>query len=60
MSTLTEKMLTYALGRGLEYYDAPAVRAIVRERGRRTTIVSRTLIVGIVQSAPFTDEEGEG
>ena len=30
VSTLTEKMLTYALGRGLEYYDAPSVRAIVR------------------------------
>ena len=30
-ATLTEKMLTYALGRGLEHYDAPAVRAIVRE-----------------------------
>ena len=32
--TLTEKMLTYALGRGLEYYDAPAVRAIVRDAAR--------------------------
>ena len=32
---LTEKLLTYALGRGLEYYDMPAVRAIVRQRGRR-------------------------
>ena len=30
VSTLTEKMLTYALGRGLEYYDAPSVRAILR------------------------------
>ncbi len=29
--TLTEKLLTYALGRGLEYYDMPAVRAIVRD-----------------------------
>ena len=31
VTTLTEKLLTYALGRGVEYYDAPAVRAIVRE-----------------------------
>ena len=34
VTTVTEKLLTYALGRGIEYYDAPAVRAIVRERGR--------------------------
>ena len=30
MNTVTEKLLTYALGRGLEYYDKPAVRAIMR------------------------------
>ena len=30
-TTLTERLLTYALGRGVEYYDAPAMRAIVRE-----------------------------
>ena len=30
VTTVTEKLLTYALGRGIEYYDAPAVRAIVR------------------------------
>ena len=35
-ATLTEKLLTYALGRGLEYYDAPAVRAIVARRARRS------------------------
>jgi hypothetical protein len=32
--TVTEKLLTYALGRGLEHYDAPAVRAIVRNAAR--------------------------
>ena len=32
--TVTEKLLTYALGRGLEYYDAPAVRTIVRNASR--------------------------
>ena len=31
VNTLTEKLLTYALGRGVEYYDAPAIRTIVRE-----------------------------
>ena len=35
VATLTEKMLTYALGRGLEYYDAPAVRAIRARGGSR-------------------------
>ena len=34
MRTLTEKMLTYALGRGLEYYDMPAVRKITRDAAR--------------------------
>ena len=50
--TLTEKMLTYALGRGLEYSDMPAVRAIVRDAAKNDYRVS-SLIVGIVQSAPF-------
>jgi hypothetical protein len=50
--TMTEKMLTYALGRGLEYYDAPAVRAIVREAARHDYRMS-TIIREIVRSAPF-------
>jgi hypothetical protein len=50
--TLTEKMLTYALGRGLEYADMPAVRAIVRDAAKNDYRVS-ALIAGIVQSAPF-------
>jgi mono/diheme cytochrome c family protein len=51
-TTLTEKLLTFALGRGVEYYDAPAVRKILREAepgGYRFS----SLIVGIVKSAPF-------
>ena len=51
--TVTEKLMTYALGRGLEYYDAPAVRAIVRN-GARDDYRFSSLIAGIVQSAPFT------
>ena len=50
--TLTEKMLIYALGRGLEYSDAPAVRAIVRDAAKNDYRVS-SLIIGIVQSPPF-------
>ena len=52
VTTLTEKMLTYALGRGLEYYDAPAVRAIVRESAKNDYRFT-SLILGVVQSTPF-------
>jgi Protein of unknown function (DUF1592)/Protein of unknown function (DUF1588)/Protein of unknown function (DUF1585)/Protein of unknown function (DUF1587)/Protein of unknown function (DUF1595)/Cytochrome C oxidase, cbb3-type, subunit III len=50
--TMTEKMLTYALGRGLEYYDMPVVRRIVREMSANDYHFS-ALIAGIVKSAPF-------
>ena len=52
LTTLTEKLLTYALGRGVEYYDAPTVRAIVRESASTDSRFS-SLILGIVESAPF-------
>jgi hypothetical protein len=51
--TVTEKLLTYALGRGLEHYDAPAVRTIVRNAARDDYRFA-SLITGIVQSPPFT------
>ena len=50
--TLTEKLLTFALGRGVEYYDAPAVRKIVRDAGKDRYRFS-SLILGIVKSVPF-------
>jgi hypothetical protein len=50
--TLTENLLTFALGRGVEYYDAPAVRTIVRGAGKDGYRFS-SLILGIVKSAPF-------
>jgi hypothetical protein len=50
--SLAEKMLTYAIGRGLEHYDMPAVRAIVRDAGRRDYRFS-SLVLGIVNSVPF-------
>ncbi len=50
--TLTEKLLTYAVGRGLEPADAPAVRAIVRASGAADYRFS-SLILGVVNSAPF-------
>ena len=49
---LTEKMLTYALGRGLEYYDMPAVRKIVRDAQPGGLKLS-ALIAGIAKSVPF-------
>jgi len=50
--SVTEKLLTYALGRGLEYYDAPAVRGIVRGAAADDYRWS-SVILGIVKSAPF-------
>ena len=54
VGTLTEKLLTYALGRGLEHYDMPAVRAIVREASASDYRMS-SLILGIVKSLPFRE-----
>jgi hypothetical protein len=58
-ATLTEKMLTYALGRGLEHYDMPAVRAILRDAARDDYRMS-SLIAGIVQSTPFRMRRAPG
>jgi mono/diheme cytochrome c family protein len=52
VATLTEKLLTYALGRGLTYHDMPAVRAIVEKAGERDYRFSR-IVMGIVTSVPF-------
>jgi hypothetical protein len=50
--TATEKLLTYALGRGVEYYDNPTIRAISRETARDHYRVS-SWILAIVKSTPF-------
>jgi len=52
VSTLTQKLLTYGLGRGLEYYDAPVVRSIVRN-ARNHDYRFSSLVVDIVSSTPF-------
>jgi mono/diheme cytochrome c family protein len=52
VKTVTEKLLTYALGRGLEYYDAPTVRAIDRNAAADDYHWS-AVILGIVKSAAF-------
>ena len=50
--TATEKLLTYALGRGVEYYDAPTIRSIDRD-AERDNYRMASLILAIVRSAPF-------
>ncbi len=49
---VTEKLLTYAQGRGVEYYDAPAIRKIMQEAAPSDHRLS-SLILGIVRSTPF-------
>ena len=56
--TATEKMLTYALGRGLEYYDAPVVRQIARDAAAHNWSWS-SIVLGIVQSTPFQKRRSE-
>ena len=56
--TLTQKLMTYALGRGAEYYDMPAVRKIVRDAAPGNYRWS-ALISGIVKSVPFQMRRAE-
>lgn len=51
-TTFSEKLLTYALGRGVEYYDGPAVRGIVRD-AQASDFRFSSFIVGIAKSTPF-------
>ncbi|MEO7318762.1 MAG: DUF1592 domain-containing protein [Chthoniobacteraceae bacterium] len=53
VGTLTEKLLTFALGRGIEHYDGPAIRKIAREAQAADYRFS-SIIVGITKSTPFT------
>jgi hypothetical protein len=52
VQTMTEKLMTYGLGRSVEYYDMPAIRAIVRDVARDNYRFS-SIVMGIVRSAPF-------
>jgi hypothetical protein len=52
VDTVAEKLLVYALGRGIEYYDLPAVRSIAREAEKDDCRIS-AVITAIVKSAPF-------
>jgi len=52
VSTATQKLLTYALGRTVQYYDLPAVRSILRKAAPNDYKFS-SLVLGVVQSDPF-------
>ena len=52
LTTLTEKLLVFATGRGVEYYDGPAIRQLLREAQADDYSFS-ALVVGIVNSMPF-------
>jgi hypothetical protein len=58
VGTLAEKLLTFALGRGVEYYDAPAVRKIVRDARAKDYCFS-SLVVGVATSTPFQMRNSE-
>ena len=52
VTTVAEKLLMYALGRNLQYYDQPAVRAIVRDAAPSNYTLT-SLVLGVVRSTPF-------
>jgi mono/diheme cytochrome c family protein len=56
VGVMTEKMLTYALGRGLEYYDMPAVRRIVGDAKTKDFRFS-SIVLGVARSTPFQMKE---
>ena len=56
VQVVTEKLLTYALGRGVEYQDMPLVRAISRDAGKKGNKISE-LILGVVRSETFQKNE---
>jgi hypothetical protein len=59
VQTLTEKLMIYALGRSVEYYDMPAVRRIVRDAAREDYRFS-AILAGIAQSEPFRFSRAPG
>jgi hypothetical protein len=52
VGTMTEKLMTYSLGRGVEFYDEPAIRKVVQDSHGQNYRFS-SLVLGIVNSTPF-------
>jgi hypothetical protein len=57
--TLTEKLMTYALGRGIEYFDMPSVRKIVRDAKSDSNYKFSSIVLGIVKAPAFQSSEVE-
>jgi hypothetical protein len=58
VQTTTEKLMTYALGRGVEYYDMPTVRAVARGAAKNDYRFS-SIILGLVESDAFQMRSAE-
>jgi hypothetical protein len=58
VGTIAEKLLMYALGRNVQYYDAPAVRGILRDAAAQNYTFS-SLVLGVVKSRPFLMRQAE-
>jgi hypothetical protein len=56
VGVLTEKLMTYALGRGIEYYDMPAVRGVVQD-ARAGNYRFSSIVLGVARSVPFQMKE---
>ncbi len=52
VNAVTEKLMMYAIGRNVQYYDAPSVRAIVRD-AKQKNYTFAALVEGVVKSRPF-------
>ena len=59
VGTVAERLLMYAIGRNLQYYDAPTVRAVLRESAPANHTLA-SLVLGIVKSRPFQMREAGG
>ena len=59
VTTVTEKLLTYALGRGVDYYDQPTVRRIVRDAAANGYRLSE-IVAGVAKSYPFLNRRVDG
>jgi mono/diheme cytochrome c family protein len=59
VGTIAERLLMYAIGRNLQYYDAPTVRAVMRD-ARPSNYTLASLVLGVVKSRPFQMREAGG
>jgi hypothetical protein len=57
--TIAEKLLMYAIGRNIQYYDRPAVRAILRQAAANNYTFA-SLVSGVVNSKPFQMRAAQG